>query len=102
VRVPGRRQAGMHAGEWTEAGGAVGHEPHIGQVWRDRSPGDDRFLDDRTEPASEVLDERAIACRQGRLVATHAAAEAAGKDHEAAVGTHGKSLTRRLTARSRR
>src|SRR5712664_2143472 len=30
--------------------------------------------------------------RQGSLVATHAAAEAAGKDHEAAAAAHGMSL----------
>src|SRR5437762_11098437 len=86
----------MDAGQRTQAGIAVVDDRHAGKVMPAGPTGDDRLDDDRSEPAGEVLDERSVTRRQTGLVATHAAAQAAGQNHETAAAAHGKSLRRRL------
>src|SRR4029077_4016692 len=54
--------------------------------------GDEGLVPHGREPSSEVLDQRPIAHRQGRLVVAHAAAAPARQNHEAAAASHGKSL----------
>src|SRR5438094_3482551 len=66
--------------------------PHTGELQGGGAARDDRFVDDRTQPVGEVLDQRSIARRQASLVATHSPALAASQDHEAAAAPHGKSL----------
>ena len=78
----------MHTGKGAHPRLTILDPPHAGELQAGGATRDDRLVDHRPQPVSEMLDQRPIARWQSSLVATHAPAAAASQDHEAAATGH--------------